>query len=832
MRCLRDAAPEMLGRIVPVLPAEGDWHAWLALAADIQALHETLSADGVSFDEVLVKCQGVFDFDDQQRWEVLAELQQSYEAVLQRQGLCDRHAVLRDASPAPRHDLGADIVLIATADLPIAIRRLMASFPSRAFALIHAPDSLAEGFDEVGCLIPAYWVKRHLPLDPAQVRIVDRPRDQAHEVLDQIVQLTSMAAPSATADDQPLEPGQITVGLGDPNLAPLIERTLELGAVPARPAAGRRVARTRPGFFLEAWCQYLRQRRFDGLAALLRHPDVEKFLWQTLGPDSIGAVDGWLTLLDQYLTEHVQGRVSKGWLGKPEISAPLEAVRQAIDNLAPEHAAKSRPLPEWSAVISAALTQLYGQESPEQAIPDDARPAAALEVIKQILADQAGLDPQDPATPQLNLADAITLTLSRLREAVLPRPSNRSNGPAIELLGWLELQLDDAPALILTSVNEGYIPESINHDAFLPDSVRRKLGMLDNRRRYARDLMALTAILKSRPRVRLISGRRSTQDDPLMPSRLLLACPEDELPARVCDFYDRLPQTPVAPVLHSGSESLFRLPLPVPPAQPIQGLEVTAFRDYLACPYRFYLKHVRGLDALDDTAVEMTPSTFGSLAHHVLDDYGRSHLAQSTDSAEIAAYLEQKLESLCRRSFGSEPPAAITLQREQLRQRLEVFAAWQARQVREGWRVLGLTEKRLRATLDVDGLPFQLTGRIDRIDQHPEKGLRILDYKTGDAGKDPDETHRAGSAWMDLQLPLYRLLARSAGLSGPIQLGYVRLPKKLGDVGLAAAECRGGNVGECGGRSPAHHSRDPAEYILAAGPAAALQRRVRSPVPG
>src|SRR5690606_11620935 len=51
---------------------------------------------------------------------------------------------------------------------------------------------------------------------------------------------------------------------------------------------------------------------------------------------------------------------------------------------------------------------------------------------------------------------------------------------AIDLLGWLELPLDDAPHVIVTGANEPALPESLNAHRFLPDSLRRRLGLADN----------------------------------------------------------------------------------------------------------------------------------------------------------------------------------------------------------------------------------------------------------------------------------------------------------------------------------------------------------------
>jgi hypothetical protein len=95
----------------------------------------------------------------------------------------------------------------------------------------------------------------------------------------------------------------------------------------------------------------------------------------------------------------------------------------------------------------------------------------------------------------------------------------------------------------------------------------------------------------------------------------------------------------------------------------------------------------------------------------------------------------------------------------------------------------------------VDGKPFTLQGRIDRIDYHETlRRLCVVDYKTADRGDKPQQTHRRGDDWIDLQLPLYRHLVRAAKLPTgvpidlPIELGYIVLPLDLKSVGLILAD--------------------------------------------
>ena len=103
----------------------------------------------------------------------------------------------------------------------------------------------------------------------------------------------------------------------------------------------------------------------------------------------------------------------------------------------------------------------------------------------------------------------------------------------------------------------------------------------------------------------------------------------------------------------------------------------------------------------------------------------------------------------------------------------------------------------------VDEVTILLRGKIDRIDHNPESGAwAIFDYKTGDGGGDPEEVHRKGRGearrWVDLQLPLYRLLLKGILTEdgrplvpedrwSDVKLGFILLPRMLDRVGASLA---------------------------------------------
>jgi len=159
----------------------------------------------------------------------------------------------------------------------------------------------------------------------------------------------------------------------------------------------------------------------------------------------------------------------------------------------------------------------------------------------------------------------------------------------------------------------------------------------------------------------------------------------------------------------------------------------------------------------------------------------------------------------------------LDLQRESGRERLKRFAEEQAELVKQGWRIRS-TETPLGEERELPGRKdkvrcfsiglegFWVRGRADRIDEHPEHGLRVVDYKTG-REKEAAAYHFAGHrkvlfarspeyarlgradkkgkvspvCWINLQLPLY--LEGVAGEGRPAQAGYFYLGEELAEIG-------------------------------------------------
>jgi RecB family exonuclease len=364
----------------------------------------------------------------------------------------------------------------------------------------------------------------------------------------------------------------------------------------------------------------------------------------------------------------------------------------------------------------------------------------------------------------------------------------------IELLGWLELPLDMAPALVATSFNEGCVPTSVNSDLFLPNALRQQLELLDNRRRYARDAYALSVLLASRQELTLIAGRQTADGDPLTPSRLAFATDPETAARRALEFFradeSAEPNRHVVRAARGADKSGFVVRRPARLERPVTTIGVTAFRSYLACPYRFYLRHVLQLDSMDDAAEELGPDTFGTLLHEVLRQFGNDPIRAEADPDKIRRFLHHALNRYVTANYGTNHLPALAVQIVQAQTRLDAFADWQADRTKEGWEIKHVETSggAQPACLNLDGgVSITLRGRIDRID-HRDGHWAILDYKTGDSAKTPQETHLKSKEWVDLQLPLYIKLAQTLDIEGPMQLGYIVLPKDVAKVGALMAD--------------------------------------------
>jgi ATP-dependent helicase/nuclease subunit B len=759
-----DACPDLLPEARPDDPY---WRR--TLAAGLRQLRRLLGENGLDCAAV---ARSGHAREEAGRWRDLAELEQRFRAVLRASGLRDRDdlraaTALRPAWPPELRR----IVLAATPDpLPLILHALAARPATLSLdVLIAAPPEEADAFDAWGRPV-ASWTSRPLPLAATALHSAANSQAQARAIASALARLASTA-------------GTVAIAVGAPASTALLGETLATAGIASHEPAGRPLRDCEWLRWLALLQRFGEQPAFATLQQLVRLPLSTAALCKACAapPESIFGE------LDAFASQHLPGDLHAAR------HLPASAlVTRVLDTLAGwRRQVRDGGLP--------ALRELLNQAAAARL--DGLDPAVAAQRRGEAEKLAVHLDAAAAAASRHRIQDIHTILEWLVEIAGAEMLYAAPDPAAIPLQGWLEMLWEPAPALVLADFADGMVPAHVRGDLFLPDRLRTRLGLRDNAVRHARDAYLFTALQACRPAgaVAVWVPRTDAAGEPLKPSRLLLQVAEAELPARIRHLFRDIDPEPPAPAASLAWR--WRIPVVPPPAR----LRVTAFRDYLDCPFRFYLRHVLGWrDTVEPDPDELDALGFGDLAHSVLQQFGRDPgLADCADAGQLREALRDLLATEARRRFGAGPSLALSLQLDSLGERLGTFAGAQASHRADGWRILACEQ--VLGELGDPGLALPVSGRIDRIDQHEQRGdLLLLDYKTGDNAANPVDTHRAGlprdpaeqplawalwpgerHRWRDLQLPLYAIVAESH-YNRPALPGYFNLPRNLDGVGIAA----------------------------------------------
>lgn len=775
---LRSTDGDILAPLVPVTPPAEPIGPWLELASTLRRLHEDLSSNRLSFRDVVEAAE---TDSEKRRWKLLTRLFDGYLESIEKAGLSDPHWARRGAVAADRCRSDKTIALIGTSDLSAAVVAMLRGLDSDLLAMVAAPANESSRFDEFGCVDTPSWTGHQLPVQDEQLIPAGDVADQATAVAETIADF----AQRWSAD-------QVTVGVTDESQVGPLEIELRGCGVKTYRHLGWTVSQTSIGRLLSLTGTYLQRRTWQAFSALIRHADVHRYVSHRLETETVAAgVDpgAWLTQVDQLLANHYPIRVADSLSPTATKNYPLAiSARDAVEDWLSRFAKADQTIAAWSEVILAWIESIYVESEAGMA----SRTEKSLDAARRLLGRFVDLN--DELDLRLGGGAAIETLSGRLSDVRIVQTPSADD---VEILGWLDLALDDAPAMVVMGLNHPFVPAATTSDPFLPGSLRTRLRMGDNERRYARDVYAMHLIVSTRTAIRFVVGKTAADRSPTPPSRLLAAADRADSARRVRHLLaDK--RDPV--VIHHrwdiGNET--DLPIPqVPVGSPeIQSLSVTAFHDYLVCPYRFYLRHVLKLRPLDDAASELAANQFGDLVHAAVERFGESEHRHETEPSKIEAFLFENLDQYAAETYGDAASTAVSIQVAQARRRLQVVAMRQAERIAAGWRIHA-TEASVGeadgAGIEVDGERMGLRGRFDRIDRHQDGRWAILDYKTH--GHRPEKKHlrktEDGEQWVDLQLPLYRMMVPYLGIDAPpaeVQLGYFNVAEKEEETRINIAE--------------------------------------------
>ncbi len=780
-KALRGFSEDELQALIPVVPPELPLAPWLELAATLSSLASDLASQGYSFQQVKSFAGNDVEL---QRWEILSRIRDAYLEELKVANRSDASEERAKAVMEGRCGTNRVTVLVGTSDLSEELRKILRAIPDRLIAMVAAPETYSNRFDEFGSVLSDRWKDYRLEMN-------GEPFLPAGDMMDQSAAVAAQVRTFAGEHTS----GEVTVGVTDESHVAPIEMELKGCGVQTFRNLGWPVSETSIGRLLQMMSQFINRPTWQSAAALVRHSDLHQLISSRLDEDGCDPRDSWHSQLDHLLANHFPVRILD--------SLPLEAkknypkaiqIQEFLSEWLRSFSARENHVAGWSQILITWLQGIYGEKVKDE-IESTGRTSLAFAAVLTFLEKVSEISPllDVDCTGEAAL-DMLTSRISFLR--VVEKPSDQD----VKILGWLDLALDDSPALVVNGFNHPYLPTVVSADPFLPAELRQQLPVEGNERRYARDLYSTQLILMSRSKASFVVGKVGVDQTPTPPSRLLAASKRDDLPRRMLRLLEG--KRDLIPAQHRWDTCVDDAGLIIPSldrflggslpdceSQLVPSLSVTAFRDYLICPYRFFLRHVLKLRPVDDSSGELAANQFGDLIHGALELYGELPERDESDPDLIEMHLKKCLLDYVGQRYSEHGSSAVQIQIAQAEKRLGAVAKVQAKRIAEGWRIHRVEASvgpKEGACITVDGQSLPVKGRFDRIDIRVSNGFEewaILDYKTH--GHPPEKKHLkktgVGVQWIDLQLPLYRMMVPYLGIkSDPksVKLGYFNISSK------------------------------------------------------
>lgn len=445
-----------------------------------------------------------------------------------------------------------------------------------------------------------------------------------------------------------------------------------------------------------------------------------------------------ITELEQAI---VRAGIVSGWdrlmeLGRRDVSTArpmlvrLESARTRLTG-------HRRSLADWQQGLLAALADLGADQS-------FAHDAAG----RQLLEGLQSLSTQVVGHPSLYTFSAWRAWLA----LQLEHGTFRDDGidSPIRLVPPYAARLRDFDAAILLGADAGHLPPATGGGVF-NDQIRSELGLPGTAQQHAELRTALSDILSHIPRV-LLTWQARIEGEPNPVSPWL----------EVLDGFHRL----------AWGESLRQTaqatapapPQPAPPAAiwPAPGrlparISASAWQSLVACPYRFFARHILELAEEEAVPEEIEKRDYGERVHTILYAFHTLHPRLTDASRET---LVEDLACIGREAFAPLRHRSYLTLGWQLRweRRLPSYVDWALEREANGYRWQA-GEVRLSRNLSLpNGGEVVLYGRLDRVDAGP-CGQAVLDYKA----RSRDSLRRSLQRPVeDVQLPFYGLLTDAA----------------------------------------------------------------------
>jgi RecB family exonuclease len=352
----------------------------------------------------------------------------------------------------------------------------------------------------------------------------------------------------------------------------------------------------------------------------------------------------------------------------------------------------------------------------------------------------------------------------------------------IQVIGFLEARNLDFDCMIIPSMNEGIFPRRNEKDLFVNQPVRKEIGLPYDKERDNLFYYYFTEMISGKKEVFMTYVEEEKRD---IRSRFIdfLAEQEAIIDTTKIPFHSIAITIPTREV--KKDKDLMRALLY---KMTRRGLSPTHLKDYRQCPYRFYLKHLLGIQEPEEIKEEADPALWGIIIHKTLKEfykYDFPHGITTSDLTSAREHVYKRLESAVKSELAQTPKRVTYLDLELYKRRLNQFLLNEIEHFQEGYTIDKThLEKSLRLEIAIGPHQVRLFGytdRVDMIDHH----YFVIDYKSS---LPPRKTYQLGDDFVEFQLPVYSMMLVKDNLEAIDGMAYYIISQDSKLVGIVKKE--------------------------------------------
>ncbi len=326
----------------------------------------------------------------------------------------------------------------------------------------------------------------------------------------------------------------------------------------------------------------------------------------------------------------------------------------------------------------------------------------------------------------------------------------------LQIMGMLETRVLEFENIIITSVNEGFLPAGKLNNSFIPFDIKSELGLPTYQEKDAIFSYHFFRLIARATNIYLLYNTEPDEFGSGEQSRFI---------TQLEYFKDKLPNLKITKTILSSKIDNESLALKIIKkdvtvmnqlkVEANKGFAPTTLTNYIYNPISFYKKKILKLKELDQIEETIAANTLGTVVHDVLENFYKPFVGKFVVVDDVINMKKNVNDSVTKVFHKEYKNGDITKGKNLLifevsKQYVINFLNQEIALLRDNnqLKILSL-EQELSAIINIENVDFdiKLRGKADRIDQL-NGVIRIIDYKTGKvAQKDLNIVTTRGNYW-------------------------------------------------------------------------------------